>query len=97
MKARIVEVTRSDFRETEVKPELLEPFFRSRAEANRIRQTQTSAERRKFADAFALVGCVRCQSKDRPHQGCGFCTTCYRWYTNVLRGVLLARKKGEIE
>jgi len=75
---------------------LFEPFFRSRSESVRIQRLQTHAERRKFADAFALEGCLRCQTKSRPHCACGLCTVCHRWYKNVLQKVLLARQKGDI-
>lgn len=77
--------------------ELLEPFFRKREDAQRTRKLQSPAERLKFADAFALVGCLRCQSKNRLHAGCGLCESCYQWYTNVLCKVVRDRQKGETE
>jgi hypothetical protein len=96
MKNQAVEVMSGAVESTET-PMLLEPFFRKRSEAIRIQRLQTLAERRKFADAFALVGCLRCQSKERAHGGCGLCTVCYRWYKNILQRVLRARKSGELE
>jgi len=72
---------------------LIEPFFRNREEAIRIKRLQTQTERWKFSDAFALVGCVRCGTKQRPHHACGFCAACYRWYSNVLQKVLRARQR----
>jgi hypothetical protein len=78
----------------ESKVDLLEPFFHSREENLRIRRSQSQAERAKFADAFAIVGCIRCGTKDRPHAACGFCASCYTWYAHVLRKVVLARLKA---
>lgn len=72
---------------------LFEPFFRTREEAVRIRRLQTRAERRKFADAFAMVGCIRCGTTQRPHVACGFCQACYVWYGNVLQRALRARQQ----
>ncbi len=95
MKTRVTEIERRPL-DTAATGQLLEPFFRSREEADTIRRTQSMAERSKFADAFALVGCVRCQSKDRLHAACGFCETCYAWYTNVLKRVVKNRAKGEL-
>lgn len=74
---------------------LLEPFFHSREENLRIRHSQSQAERAKFADAFAIVGCIRCGTKERPHCACGFCNSCYAWYAHVLRKVVRARQKAE--
>jgi hypothetical protein len=96
MKNQSVEVITGAGDSTET-PMLLEPFFRKRSETIRIQRLQTLAERRKFSDAFALVGCLRCQSKVRAHGACGLCTVCYRWYKNILQRVLRARTKGELE
>lgn len=64
---------------------LFEPFFRRREESNGIKKLETLAQRRKFAMAFEMVGCVRCETKERPHAGCGFCDACYGWYRSVLK------------
>ena len=76
---------------------LFEPFFRKRSESVRIQRLQTNAERRKFADAFAMEGCLHCHSKKRQHRACGLCVVCHRWYKNVLQKVLRARMRGELE
>jgi hypothetical protein len=77
-------------------PMLFEPFFRTRSESVRIQRLQTQVERRKFGDAFTLVGCLRCESKQRPHWACGLCCVCYAWYRNVLRTAVRMRKDGEL-
>lgn len=77
-------------------PLLFEPFFRRRKESTEIKKLETLAERRKFAIAFEMVGCVRCETKARPHAGCGFCDACYGWYSSVLkRAVREAHKESE--
>lgn len=76
---------------------LFEPFFRRRSESLRIQRNQTVAERRKFAVAFAKVGCLRCQTKDRPHRANGLCTVCHRWYARVLQVSLSELRAGEFD
>ena len=76
---------------------LFEPFFRSRQESVRIQRTQSLAERRKFAVAFRMFGCVRCGTNKRPHAACGFCAPCYQWYRGALNKALRAIARGEAE
>lgn len=78
-------------------PMLFEPSFRNRREALRIQRQQSIVERHKYFDTFNRVGCVRCGTKDRLHQGNGFCTVCYRWFANQLERSMRLRAKGEIE
>lgn len=75
---------------------LLEPWFRSRAEAIEIRRLQTLHERRKFAEFFARFGCIRCGTKTKPHNSSGFCASCYGWVTQGLRKVTHAHEPGRI-
>jgi hypothetical protein len=81
----------------ETKTIVIEPFFRTREESRRMAGLQTLPERRKFPDAFALVGCVRCGTKQRPHRACGFCEPCYQWYAAVLKKVIRARERDRDE
>ena len=76
---------------------LIEPFFRKRSNAVRILRLKSLPERRAVADAYAEIGCLRCQTKARPHAACGLCTTCRRWYANLLRRKIRERAKGELE
>lgn len=74
---------------------LLEPWFRNRQETTAMKRLQTFAERQKFADFFLAHGCVRCETKDKPHGGEGFCITCHGWFSAQLQRAMRARKNGE--
>lgn len=78
-------------------PMLFEPAFRSRQESLRIQRQQSVVERHKFSDTFNRLGCLRCGTKERPHQGHGLCTACHRWYANELEKSMRLRAKGEFE
>ena len=76
---------------------LIEPFFRSRQESVRIQRTQTVAERRKFAVAYRLEGCVHCGTKERPHCALCFCAPCYQWFRKLQNKALRLIARGEAE
>ncbi len=63
----------------------LEPWFNSRRESVEIRRRQTVAERQKFAVFFENYGCLRCQSKARPHAGGALCQRCHPWFVRKLK------------
>jgi hypothetical protein len=92
-----VEVIPGDRQKPAEDPLLLEPFFRTRAEAIQIQRLKTFPERKAVADAYAEIGCLRCQTKKRPHSASGLCTACRRWYANVLQRKIRARQRGETE
>lgn len=77
--------------------QLLEPWFRSRQESEAIKRGQTLIERRKFADFFTMHGCLRCQTKERPHGGEALCAVCHAWFASQLNRVMHLRAKGELE
>ena len=72
---------------------LLEPFFRKRRDSVRIQRLKTFPERKAVADAYAEIGCIRCQTKRRPHAACGLCDVCRRWYLNVLQRAIRNRQR----
>ena len=75
---------------------LLEPWFRSREEAVAIRRLQTLGERGKFADFFALNGCLRCGARDKRHFSQALCSDCHSWILQKLQQAMRARERGEI-
>jgi len=76
---------------------LLEPWFRNRQETLALKRLQTLQERQKFADFFEQSGCLRCATKNKPHQGQGLCTSCHNWFRSQLERAMRARLRGEIE
>ena|SRR5579864_2799577 len=97
MTRKNVEVIQADSIATADESLLLEPFFRKRSESVKILRLKSFPERKAVGDAYAEIGCLRCQSKDRPHSACGLCTVCRRWYANLLQRMIRARLRGETE
>ena len=54
----------------------LDPFFRSREEANGIRRTQTPSQRNRWALYYGRYGCLLCGAKDQLYDSDGMCHRC---------------------
>lgn len=82
--------------ERPAEPQIIEPWFRSRSESLAIKRTQNLAERQKFACFFAINGCLRCGTREKPHCGEGLCSACHPWFTAKLRQAIQAKLRGEL-
>lgn len=66
----------------------LEPFFQPRAVSAAILGKQRVSHRHKWPRYYASFGCLVCKSKQKPHDRCGMCGTCYRRTWERLRAIL---------
>ncbi len=67
---------------------VLEPWFRSRQESNKIRRTKTVPELRKWGVYFGIYGCLVCGTNKRIHVGLGFCSPCHATVVRRLKEIL---------
>ena len=79
------------------KPDLtLEPFLRSREEAQLIKLLQSIPSRRKYGIFFDRHGCFHCGRRDVPHAASGCCEKCRRWAYYEMQKIEKELAKGEL-
>lgn len=75
---------------------LLEPWFRSRGEAQEVKRQQTIPEQRKWSVYYERYGCLHCHSDKRLHAGGGLCTQCRAKITRKLKAVVKGLAGGKV-
>jgi hypothetical protein len=73
-----------------------QPFFQQKKFSDEIQKFQSVPEQKKWSIYFKKWGCVSCGEKDRQHNGCGFCSTCYLRVRKRLEAIVkLYKRKSE--
>ena len=58
----------------------LQPYFQNRRVAQELKKLQSVPEQRSWSLVYETYGCSHCDTKERPHAGCGMCKPCYnKW------------------
>ena len=69
---------------------IFEPFFREKHVSDEIMRRLTMPQIHRWRGVYKKHGCLRCETHDRPHVGCGMCAPC----SHVVRERLKAGELG---
>jgi hypothetical protein len=75
---------------------VFEPFFRSRQVSYELKRLQSVPEQQKFSIYFERYGCMKCETRTRPHAGNGMCARCRSNFFGRLAQIIGEGIKGEI-
>ena len=74
----------------------MEPWFRTRQEADAIRRQQRVPERKKWSAYYERWGCIVCETTKKPHAANGFCHSCRTKVYQRLQKVLKDMENPEV-
>ena len=74
--ARIKAIAQRQVAEVLASRDDFQPYFQSRRVAQELKKLQSVPQQRSWALVYEQWGCTHCDTKERPHAGCGMCGPC---------------------